>query len=244
MKHKQRWLLLVTLLFVLACLGFLFRHSIWQRLTGRATVADAIKQYGPAAEERLLSYFNEARIPFPSEQITLLAFKEEKVLELYARQDGEWRFIRNWPILAASGKAGPKLRRGDRQVPEGIYRIVSLNPNSRYHLSMELDYPNDFDWQMAARDGREDLGSLIFIHGSHVSIGCLAMGDPAIEELFVLVYRTGLNNASVIIAPNDLRSGPPHINPAEQPSWLHDLYNTLTSELERFPGNAGPEGVE
>jgi len=71
--------------------------------------------------------------------------------------------VADYRITAASGTAGPKLREGDRQVPEGIYRIVGLNPNSRYHLSMKLDYPNAFDRHQAARDGRARPGSDIFI---------------------------------------------------------------------------------
>lgn len=244
MKYKRWWIVLILLLLILLGLGFLFRDTIRLRLTGRSTVADAIKQYGPAAEARLIPYFNKAGVPFPPEKIALVALKEEKVLELYARQGDVWRFIHEWPILASSGKMGPKLRRGDRQVPEGIYRIVSLNPNSQYHLSMELNYPNDFDRQMAELEGREDPGSLIFIHGSHVSIGCLAMGDPAIEELFVLVYRAGRSNVSVIIAPRDLRSDPPHIKDVEQPEWVHDLYKTLAKEIEPFSKPPAAEGTQ
>ncbi|NJN46820.1 MAG: L,D-transpeptidase family protein [Candidatus Competibacteraceae bacterium] len=95
-----------------------------------------------------------------------------------------WQPIKHYPVLAASGTLGPKLCEGDRQVPEGIYRIKSLNPNSAYHLSLELDYPNAFDLRQAERDGRNNPGSAICIHGKAVSVGCLAMGDTAIEELY------------------------------------------------------------
>ena len=72
-------------------------------------------------------------------------------------------------------------------MPEGVYRIVALNPNSSYHLSMKLDYPTEFDLSKARAEGRTRPGSDIFIHGKAVSIGCVAVGDDAIEEIFVLV---------------------------------------------------------
>jgi murein L,D-transpeptidase YafK len=63
--------------------------------------------------------------------------------------------IHRYPLLAASGVAGPKLRQGDKQVPEGVYGISFLNPNSRYDVSLRVNYPNAFDRQMAAKDGPE-----------------------------------------------------------------------------------------
>ena len=78
---------------------------------------------------------------------------------------------------------GPKLREGDRQVPEGVYTIANMNPNSISHLSLALSYPNDFDRARAAEDGRADntLGGSIMIHGGSGSIGCMAVGDEAAE---------------------------------------------------------------
>ena len=74
-------------------------------------------------------------------------------------------------------KKEKKLKEGDGQVPEGIYHIDSLNPNSMFHLSIRLDYPNSFDKQQGKIDGRKELGSDIMIHGNTCSSGCLAIGD-------------------------------------------------------------------
>ena len=92
-------------------------------------------------------------------------------------------FVLADPILAASGVSGPK-REGDKQVPEGFYRIELLNPNSRYHLSLRVNYPNADDLERARQDGRalSTLGGDIMIHGGSASIGCLALGDPAVGE--------------------------------------------------------------
>ena len=81
-------------------------------------------------------------------------------------------------------------------MPEGVYAIEAFNSNSRFHLSLKLDYPNAVDRQQAALEGRDQLGGDIFLHGKDVSVGCLAMGDAAIEELFVLVARTGIERAT------------------------------------------------
>ena len=110
----------------------------------------------------------QAEVAMPPEQVTLLALKEEKRLEIYAADDSNGpRFVLSYPILAASGIRGPKLREGDKQVPEGFYRIELLNPNSRYHLSLRVNYPNPADIEQAGRDGRDlsMLGGDIMIHG-------------------------------------------------------------------------------
>jgi murein L,D-transpeptidase YafK len=172
------------------------------------TVADVLQAYGPYASHKLTLHFAKAKVSYPPREVTLIALKQEKKLELWARDSGEFRFIRDYKIQAASGVSGPKLRQGDKQVPEGIYRIVRLNPNSNYHLSMKLNYPNEFDHFHAWQEGRSNPGSDIFIHGKAVSIGCLAMGDEAIEELFVLAAQVGTEHMKVVIAPHDPRTYP------------------------------------
>ena len=198
------------------------------------TVADVIAKYGPAARARLTPHFRRAGVAWPPREIAILVLKQERRVAIWVRGANEWRFLRNYPILAASGRAGPKLREGDRQVPEGVYRIAHLNPNSSYHLSMKVDYPNAFDRRMAQRDGRTRLGGDIFIHGKDVSIGCVALGDPAIEELFTMVAQTGHGKVRVIIAPNDLRVRGPILH-GESPLWSRDLYRTVAAALAAFP---------
>jgi murein L,D-transpeptidase YafK len=198
------------------------------------TVADALRLYGASARLRLASHFRRAGVAYPPKRVALLAFKKEMRVALWAGDAKTWHFIRSYPILAASGHAGPKLRQGDYQVPEGLYRIEWLNPVSSYHLSMKVGYPNDFDRAQAARDHRTNLGGDIFIHGKNVSIGCIALGDPAIEELFTLAADAGPQRIRVIIAPNDLRvAGAPMRDDA--PLWLAGLYRTIAAALAEFP---------
>lgn len=129
---------------------------------------------------------------------------------------------------------GPKLRAGDLQVPEGLYRVELLNPNSRFHLSLRLDYPNAFDRRRARADGRTRLGGDIMIHGNAVSIGCLAMGDPAAEDLFVLAADTGIGHVSVIVAPTDLRVRAAPRDPT-LPPWVDQLYARIRTALDELP---------
>jgi hypothetical protein len=232
-RLRHRAVVIGLTVFVVAATLVVGRHYVLRGPRPR-TVADVVTKYGPAARERIRPHFAKAGVAYPPNEIAILVLKNERRVALWARSQTAWRFIRNYPILAASGHAGPKLREGDRQVPEGVYRIEHLNPNSSYHLSMKVSYPNAFDRQMAARDGRTRLGGDIFIHGRAVSIGCVALGDPAIEEVFTLVAETGHQRVRVIIAPNDLRTSGASVN-GEAPLWVGQLYRTIAAALAHFP---------
>jgi hypothetical protein len=202
-------------------------------MRGGYTVAQRLEQFGPGVEERLKPSFEGAGVRYPPAELAFVAFKDSKVLELYAKDaEQPWRFIKAYPVLAASGKLGPKLVEGDRQVPEGIYQVESLNPNSRFHLSLRLSYPNELDCRMASAEGRTNLGGDIMIHGSAVSVGCLAMGDAAAEDLFVLSGLVGQEHVKVIIGPTDFRSGA--VNPVGEPRWVQGLYETIREEMRPF----------
>lgn len=110
-------------------------------------------------------------------------FKESRSLELWLQSKQEWRLFRSYPIAAMSGSLGPKLIEGDGQAPEGFYSVTkaSLNPASKFHLSFNIGYPNAYD----QHHGRT--GSFIMVHGNEVSIGCFAMTDPVIEEIYLVV---------------------------------------------------------
>jgi hypothetical protein len=198
------------------------------------SLEEAIALFGADARARLAPHFAAAGLSYPPRRLVFLAMKEEAELEVWAGSGDEMILLRRYPIKRLSGQAGPKLREGDRQVPEGIYRIVGFNPNSRFHLSMKLDYPNAFDRHHAHREGRSEPGSDIFIHGKAASIGCLAMGDLAIEELFVLVNDSGRENVQVLIAPRDPRPiGRLTASPA-LPPWTGELYREITSAFLPF----------
>ncbi len=197
------------------------------------TVREVIKKFSPTAGRQLRQRFDEHGVTFPPPRVLLVAFKRERRLEIHAPdENGKWTLIHTFPILAASGQEGPKLKEGDRQVPEGFYRIELLNPNSRYHLSLRVNYPSPQDIRRALEDGRDakNLGSDIMIHGKAASTGCLAVGDPAIEELFLLCAETGLDHIELLIAPCDLRTTSAHLTDSN-PSWTASLHDQIKARL-------------
>lgn len=219
------------------------RYALPPPPPGERTVADVLQIYGTYATNQLKPYFARAKVAYPPREMTFVALKQEKKLELWARDNGDFHFIRHYDIQAASGVSGPKLRQGDKQVPEGIYRIEGLNPNSQYHLSMKINYPNAFDLLHARQEGRTNPGSDIFIHGRAASIGCLAMGDQAIEELFVLTAQVGADKVKVVIAPRDPRLYPLDVDPTH-PEWTRELYTQISREINVLsPGMTSAKSV-
>lgn len=197
----------------------------------------ALQRLADRAEPTLQERFQLAGIDYPPERIQLIALKQSRRLELWAYQGNRWHYVHDYAVFAASGEAGPKLREGDRQVPEGFYRIVELNPNSHFHLSMKLNYPNTFDWMQAFKEGRDEPGSNIFIHGSAWSAGCLAIGNRYVEELFYLVGTVGLDQAGVLIVPYDFRLREISLD-EQSPEWVAQLYARLKLRMNDFPLSA------
>ncbi|MBS0235392.1 MAG: murein L,D-transpeptidase [Proteobacteria bacterium] len=115
--------------------------------------------------------------------ILIRIYKSEFELELWMQRDGIFHRFATYPICRWSGALGPKLKQGDRQAPEGFYTVDSaaLNPNSRWYRSFNLGFPNAFD----RAHGRT--GSLIMVHGGCGSIGCFAMTNAQMHEIWQLV---------------------------------------------------------
>jgi murein L,D-transpeptidase YafK len=115
--------------------------------------------------------------------VFLRIFKLESELEIWMQKDGRYRKFATYPICLWSGRVGPKLREGDRQAPEGFYAVTKeeLNPNSRWHRSFSLGFPNAFDRAL----GRT--GSFIMVHGGCQSVGCFAMTNNVVDEIWRLV---------------------------------------------------------
>jgi len=237
--NKRTLILLGALLVVMAFIPF--RAQIRAVFAGRDprtyTIGQRVQQYGPTVHKRIAPYFQQAKVAYPPGKLVLVGLKKEQLLQVYATNaNSTMLLIRSYPIIAASGGPGPKLQEGDAQVPEGIYRIESLNPNSSYHLALRVNYPNAFDKEMAVADGRTKLGGDIMIHGSNASVGCLAMGDEASEELFIMVSDTGLDNIEVILAPWDFRTtGMPELIIPGMPVWTKSLYDQVQKRLVLLP---------
>lgn len=214
----------ITLLILIFIVNINSIKKIIKRIFSKQAIEDVLVKLEPKVRSKYGKIFSDANLSFPPKKIIISAYKEEKILELWAKDDGNYKLIYEYKIKKASGKPGPKLREGDLQVPEGIYKVLYLNPESQFYLSFKLDYPNSYDRQKAEMEGRTSLGDDIFIHGKEVSVGCLAMGDEAIEDLFVLVGRVGIENVAVVISPN--RTLRKDIS-VEYPAWVDELYGEI-----------------
>jgi len=137
------------------------------------------------------------KTPTAMPRIGIRVFKAEREMEIWGATNnhGPFRLLVKYPIAAMSGELGPKRREGDMQAPEGFYYINRFNPDSQFHLSLGLNYPNSSDRKLG---DRTHLGSDIFIHGNHVSAGCLAMTDPVIDVIYRLASHARDEGESVI----------------------------------------------
>ena len=155
-------------------------------LSGRGRVALARKNK-LAEVQKLMS---DAGLKWPPRQVMLRAFKLEKVMEVWAsdKKKGPLKRLANYGICSLSGGAGPKLREGDGQVPEGFYFLDFYHSSSTFFLAMRVNYPNRRDRRLRRT------GSAIMIHGNCVSIGCLAMSDERIQELWLLTSAARRHN--------------------------------------------------
>lgn len=115
--------------------------------------------------------------------IFIRIFKKESELEIWKQKDdGLFYHLKSYPICNWSGALGPKLKQGDKQAPEGFYRVSrgQMNPNSKFHLSFNLGYPNAYD------RSKKRTGANLMVHGDCSSAGCYAMTDALVEEIYAI----------------------------------------------------------
>lgn len=177
---------------------------------------------------RMASLGLEAKSP-----IYIRVFKQENLLEIWKESaEGYYRPIAFYDICKQSGQLGQKRREGDRQVPEGFYTLSKeqLHPKSNYHLAFNIGYPN-------LRDRNNNYtGSLIMVHGNCLSVGCLAMGDDKIEEIYAFVreaFDGGAKTIPIHIFPFKMKDDKmaEFANHTEMPFWqqLKPAYDLFQS---------------
>lgn len=168
-------------------------------------------------------------------------FKEERVLELWLKKDDDrYHLYQKYPICAFSGQLGPKVRRGDKQAPEGIYYVglSQLNPNSRFHLAFNLGFPNLYD------RAHGYTGDYLMVHGNCVSNGCYAMGDEQIEEIYQIIEAAlwhGQPSVPVHIFPFPLT--PANLAKYQYHRW-YDFWQMLKPAYDYFEHYATPPVVQ
>ena len=139
--------------------------------------AAAIKRVKPA----LVASLKQSGLRWGS-PVFVRIYKQSKELELWVKKGQKFKKFRTYPICYFSGNLGPKLRIGDLQSPEGFYYVKprQMNPASTFHLSFNIGFPNRYD----RAHGRT--GQYLMVHGDCVSIGCYAMTNGKIEEIYAL----------------------------------------------------------
>lgn len=171
--------------------------------------------------------------------IFIRIIKEEWLLELWVQQGDKWCMLKAYPIAGMSGTLGPKTAEGDCQAPEGFYAVTpqALNPRSKYHLSFNIGYPNDYDRALG------HTGSYIMVHGGNESVGCFAMTDTGIEAIYTLVHEAFLaGQESIPVQIYPFRMSQERMQAEQssphyafwcllQPGWLH-------TELHQEPAPA------
>lgn len=166
-------------------------------------------------------------------------FKQEFELEVWLKRDGRFERFAVYPVCNWSGRLGPKVREGDRQAPEGFYTVdsKSLNPNSRWHRSFNLGFPNAYD----RAHGRT--GSFLMVHGGCSSVGCFAMTDPVIDEIWQIVTAAlgaGQKRFQVHVFP--FRMTPSALAAAEQHPQVA-FWRTLQPAFDAFEASGQPPEI-
>jgi murein L,D-transpeptidase YafK len=172
------------------------RPSVWRSLLAVAAIAAAALLAGcdtekiPSVSGRHMQPLSEATLAeletrnMPKESpILIRIFKEESELEVWkVDKSGRFALLRTYPICRWSGNLGPKIEEGDRQAPEGFYTVTPdlMNPASHYHLAINTGFPNTHD----RANGRT--GAAVMIHGDCASVGCYAMTNEQIAEIYSL----------------------------------------------------------
>jgi murein L,D-transpeptidase YafK len=157
-------------------------------------------------------------------------FKLPGELEIWLADNGRFRLFKSYPICSYSGYLGPKLREGDWQSPEGFYSVTAerMNPRSSYHLSFNIGYPNEYD-KVLNRDGGN-----IMVHGSCSSMGCFAMNDRRIEEIYTIVHAAltgGQDSIAVHVFPFPLTAA--NLDKYTSSPWL-GFWNNLKEGFDVF----------
>jgi len=166
-------------------------------------------------------------------------FKEEHGLELWVKSGERFELYKTYPICKWSGALGPKQREGDWQSPEGFYSVSrsQMNPSSQFHLAFNLGFPNAYD----QAQGRT--GSFLMVHGACVSVGCYAMTNDGIEEIWLIAdeaLRNGQARFDVHAFPFRMTSEALAMRQGE--SWI-DFWQMLKPGYDQFEATHVPPTV-
>ncbi|MEO9518468.1 MAG: murein L,D-transpeptidase family protein [Paracoccaceae bacterium] len=234
MDRVFRSLLMIAVIGV-GIAGFMNRGIVWQRIWGSsADIVEVREQVRPDLSTRL----EQSGFQWGAETF-IRVFKEERELEVWLRTEETFELFDSYEICNHSGDLGPKLREGDHQSPEGLYEVDSaaMNPNSSYHLSFNLGFPNRYD----RAHGRS--GSFLMIHGDCVSVGCYAMTDDGIEDIYLIVeaaHQAGQSHVQVHAFPFEMTNE--RLSKERDNRW-YAYWSNLKTGYDLFEANRIPSKV-
>ncbi len=224
-------------LLLLALMGAALFYAYNVAVPGKADLNEIRARVWPKLQNELDAFGLAPRGP-----LFIRIFKQEKELEIWGIEikSATYRKFKIYPICVYSGALGPKLREGDFQSPEGFYDVTKdrLNPHSDFHLSFNVGYPNAFD----TAQGRT--GSFIMVHGACVSIGCFAMTNEGIEEIYLLVESAlGGGQASLPVHIFPFRMTDENMKAHEGDEWI-TFWKNLKEGYDLFETTGEPPKVE
>ena len=167
-----------------------YADRIWPTQFNTDRAENAARRVTPILEDLFANSGSKLGSP-----VFIRILKEDLILQLFAQtSDGSFQRVKTYPICHYSGTLGPKLKEGDNQSPEGFYFVTNdrLNPLSSFHLSFNIGFPNAYD----KAHGRT--GSFLMVHGACVSVGCYAMTDAGIEEIYTSVAAALAGSQTVV----------------------------------------------
>jgi murein L,D-transpeptidase YafK len=171
--------------------------------------------------------------------ILIRIFKRESELELWMHKGTRFQLHATYPICYWSGNLGPKEREGDRQAPEGFYAVSAdqMRIFGRHPRALDIGFPNAFDRAL----GRS--GSHILVHGGCTSIGCFAMTDAVMENIFWLsdqALRQGQPQIPVHIFP--FRMTDANLMPYVGSKW-YGFWQNLKEGYDAFEASRLPPSI-
>ena len=212
--YNRNFLLLLSALFLVPII--ILTVDLPETRAGVPTTpkADSIMRQ---AETRIMGELAEKGFQL-GQPVFMRIFKMGGELEVWLQKNGRFELFKTYPICSYSGYPGPKLYEGDWQSPEGFYTVSArqMNPNSQYHLSFNVGYPNAFD------KARKRTGSCIMVHGGCSSRGCFAMGNKRMEEIYLLAHSAlshGQKKFSLHIFP--FRMTPHNMSQFKSSPWIN-----------------------
>ena len=184
---------------MIACFAIFFANSLF----AQTSFTDPVKAYIKNAvvsnklEDSLKQQFKEKKLIWPPQAVFIRSFKYDRSLEVWVKSKNvdSFTLFKSYKVCMESGSIGPKRSEGDNQVPEGFYYINEFNPRSNYHMALGLNYPNASDKVLS--DIKKPGGD-IYIHGNCVSVGCIAIQDAPVEEVYTLASIAKTNGQDFV----------------------------------------------